>query len=1241
MLDTGPRMRIEPAPLGAPPPIGGAPEKRQRRLGYGRHTYPSLREVLQLKLQQRRTREELVSQGIMPPLKSPAAFHEQRRSLERARTEDYLKRKIRSRPERSELVRMHILEETSAEPSLQAKQLRLKRARLADDLNEKISQRPGPMELIQKNILPVHGSLKQVIIETEFPKVAGESSSFDEDSSDALSPDQPGSRGSPASTVPQPSPLMDTQAQSSTPSPTQSLSLAPPTPEPPAPQQKLTNGAAAPAQSRPTPSLIKQPQGKLGPERPSQRSKKAKDSKPKVKKLKYHQYVPPDQKPEREPPAPLDSSYAKILHQQQLFLQLQIISQQQQHYNYQAILPAPPKPPADQQTSSTVGPSPSRNTPASNPGSSNQGGLSRQGQPPGGGAKHLALPPNLEDLKVAELKQELKLRGLPVSGTKNDLLERLRSYQDQHGGAVPGGAPAGGALKNCHLPQQQQQQLSQAAPNPAPLLGGAAVLHKPGEGGVVVAAFPLVTAAPGPGGGGAAPAVMHFGSTGSTPPVSPTPSDRSLAGMSPDETSCNGDAFGETVSSPLTQLSLHPSPPQALFQVKEENVSGAAPCRFSQPAPGPLDKDQMLQEKDKQIEELTRMLRQKQRLVETLRSQLEQGKRAGDVADTPLRVRVKEEPLELGVSACSGSPWGSFGPPRPPPSPGLPEDAIQVTIKEEPEEEEEMLLPAETLWPRETQERPLQRTPRARQLQHTQQQLQQLQELQHSQQLQQAPAQEMEQSEQLQQAPAQEMEQSEQLQQTPEQQQQQQQQLQQLQEMQLQQSQAQQVSPVFLGQQAPPLQQPLPAPSFPLDFLKAHPPPTLLTDSRGNHFLIALTNHCAEGQPNHSPQGRTPSRITLQRLQSSPTKLPSQSPPQLTASDTQSKQQLQPGLINQPIRKGQRVGLQVLTGGHAQGAVLSFSAPPSLQPFFVGEPAPSAGHAPSPPAQSVLEVCQAPEQHTHFGSVSPVPVSESAKPPLSPLQPSKENGASSQHMDDLFDILIQTGEIPADFKEDADPSPSRLRPNTPPTALAQPHPPSSSSSSSSSAEQLHTPAGPSSSDATPPGLLLLSPPSPPTSPGCSSSSSSSQHALGGDPPPGTGGAPETGVRRAESSAGSGRLEDFLESTTGKPLLGAELDGPLTLIDDLHSQMLSTSSILDHPPSPMDTCELGFATPPQPPSLDFSDPALDSMDWLDLTMGGGGGISGLGGHLSSHTPPSVFSTDFLDSPDLHLHWDSCL
>lgn len=62
-----------------------------------------------------------------------------------------------------------------------------------------------------------------------------------------------------------------------------------------------------------------------------------------VKKLKYHQYIPPDQKADKEPPPQLDSSYAKILQQQQLFLQLQILNQQQQHYNYHTILPAPPK----------------------------------------------------------------------------------------------------------------------------------------------------------------------------------------------------------------------------------------------------------------------------------------------------------------------------------------------------------------------------------------------------------------------------------------------------------------------------------------------------------------------------------------------------------------------------------------------------------------------------------------------------------------------------------------------------------------------------------------------------------------------------------------------------------------------------------------------------------------------------------------------------------------------------------
>lgn len=118
--------------------------------------------------------------------------------------------------------------ETGAEPSLQATQMKLKRARLADNLNEKIAQRPGPMELVEKNIIPVDSTLKQAIIggnlwwcytafgrqewgaaecwravfccctsvgQVNYPKV------LDEDSSDALSPEQPASQESQGSVL--------------------------------------------------------------------------------------------------------------------------------------------------------------------------------------------------------------------------------------------------------------------------------------------------------------------------------------------------------------------------------------------------------------------------------------------------------------------------------------------------------------------------------------------------------------------------------------------------------------------------------------------------------------------------------------------------------------------------------------------------------------------------------------------------------------------------------------------------------------------------------------------------------------------------------------------------------------------------------------------------------------------------------------------------------------------------------
>nr|XP_051690043.1 myocardin-related transcription factor A isoform X3 [Oryctolagus cuniculus] len=924
--------------------------------------------VLQLKLQQRRTREELVSQGIMPPLKSPAAFHEQRRSLERARTEDYLKRKIRSRPERSELVRMHILEETSAEPSLQAKQLKLKRARLADDLNEKIAQRPGPMELVEKNILPVESSLKEAIIvgQVNYPKVA-DSSSFDEDSSDALSPEQPASHDSQGSV---PSPL---EARASEPlpsatsmSPTQVLSQLPvgpdsgetlflgeqpPLPPPPLLPPSLTNGSTAPT-AKPPPTLIKQSQPRSASDRP-QRSKKAKEPKPKVKKLKYHQYVPPDHRRDRGAP-PMDSAYAKILQQQQLFLQLQILNQQQQHYNYQTILPAPPKP-AGETLGNGASP-PVRG--GSSPGAPGPSGLARQNSTPLSG-KPAALPANLDDMKVAELKQELKLRSLPVSGTKTELIERLRAHHDQ--------------------------------PSPAPGLpkapAAASLLSKAGE---VVVAFPAARLSTGPAlvAAGLAPAevvvatvtgsgVVKFGSTGSTPPVSPTPSERSLLSTG-DENSTPGDTFGEMVTSPLTQLTLQASPLQVL--VKEEGPRGAPCCR----SPGARDKDQMLQEKDKQIEELTRMLRQKQQLVELLRLQLEQEKRAQQAAPAPVKQESSFASCQLGCPALG---------PAHPFSPSLaasaadPADA-QVSAPGPPA----VVVKQEAAQPEPEQ----------------------------------APA-----------------------------------------------------SQLLLGPQGPGL-------------LKGAPPPTL---------VLTVTNKNADGPglPTGSPQ--------------------------------------QP--LSQP-------------GSPAPGAPAHMDLERPPQPLF-GTPTPLLKKEPPGYEEAVNQ---------------------------QPKQQVKENGSSSQHMDDLFDILIQSGEISADFKE----PPALAGKEKPPATAACGSPPATQPSPSAELPQAAPPA---------PGSPAL----------------------------------------------PGRLEDFLESSTGLPLLpgGPEGPEPLSLIDDLHSQMLSSSAILDHPPSPMDTSELHFA--PEPSSsagLDLADGHLDSMDWLELS---GGPVLSLA--PLSTAAPSLFSTDFLDGHDLQLHWDSCL
>ncbi|XP_032248103.1 myocardin-related transcription factor B isoform X4 [Phoca vitulina] len=566
----------------------------------------SVSTVLQLRLQQRRTREQLVDQGIMPPLKSPAAFHEQIKSLERARTENFLKHKIRSRPDRSELVRMHILEETFAEPSLQATQMKLKRARLADDLNEKIAQRPGPMELVEKNILPVDSSVKEAIIgvgKEDYPQTQGDFS-FDEDSSDALSPDQPASQESQGSAASPSEPkVSESPSPVTTNTPAQFTSVSPAVPEflkTPTTDQPPTRSTApvvptnTVSSAKPGPALVKQSH----PKNPNDkhRSKKCKDPKPRVKKLKYHQYIPPDQKGEKNEPQ-MDSNYARLLQQQQLFLQLQILSQQQQHYNYQTILPAPLKPLNDKNNNS--GNSALNNT-TPNPPRQNTSAPVRKPGP---------LPSSLDDLKVSELKTELKLRGLPVSGTKPDLIERLKPYQEMNSSGVA----AGGVLA---VPASAIVTSSPDVTVALPVT----TLHNPvtSSGSSFKAEVPPAGTS----------TVAHAETVGSPLPISPSPSEQSSLGtedtlteimtmMSPAQFLC---------SSPLRVTGPDDSPSPTSSTLSSLELDAA-------------EKDRKLQEKEKQIEELKRKLEQEQKLVEVLKMQLEVEKR-GQRQPPPMETQV-------------------------------------------------------------------------------------------------------------------------------------------------------------------------------------------------------------------------------------------------------------------------------------------------------------------------------------------------------------------------------------------------------------------------------------------------------------------------------------------------------------------------------------------------------------------------------------------------------------------------
>ncbi|KAG9481643.1 MEF2-activating motif and SAP domain-containing transcriptional regulator [Eleutherodactylus coqui] len=419
------------------------------------------RSVLQLRMQHRRSQEQMSERNLMPSVnKTHTNFPEQNGTLGQNKPEDFMKCKTQNKLHKVAAMKMPFSEDGAVE----SEELKEKKARLAEDLNEKILHRPGPLELVKKNILPLANGVKSGVKDQIQISSSSDTFSFDDDITSSSS--------SSTSSSPR-----------FAPSPGLSVNLSP-TPTSNAFQLDLPQiievnqpiaGAIVEADPLATnrPVIHHSTQATSGvPKVPakssdigkSQRQKKPKDSKPKVKKLKYHQYIPPDQKADRSPVA-MDAAYSRLLQQQQIFLQLQILNQQQnQTFCVQTVHPLTTSISADQVisfTGTTQAGAPTINL-SSAPGTAMAPVPNSPTNPP---LKPEMLPANLDDLTVSELRQHLRKRGLPVSGTKPALLERLRPYQIPRTKSIPAPIQSAGLLTPViELPLLQSQTTREAIP---------------------------------------------------------------------------------------------------------------------------------------------------------------------------------------------------------------------------------------------------------------------------------------------------------------------------------------------------------------------------------------------------------------------------------------------------------------------------------------------------------------------------------------------------------------------------------------------------------------------------------------------------------------------------------------------------------------------------------------------------------------------------------------------------------
>ena len=288
--------------------------------------------------------------------------------------------------------------DTRVDPSLVDNLGKLERQKIADHLNERLLSRPGPIELIQDRILPVESQIQNAIEQNvNFDNVSPLSRSSD---SSVLSEIETGLNTLNCQSPSSPPPVQD---------PFSSVSLKNYINKSKNEQLRIQNTYQS-TQAPSVPSQISISQ-KENEKLVRQVNKKQRQTKPKVKKLKFHNCQPPDAMFSNNAETNVDDRYKKLLEQQTLYLRLQVMQQnammnalQGNPENIEAVTEEIENVVQKEQIKSL------------------EHSLLLEGK-------------KIDDLRVVDLRAHLKQRGLVQSGPKAKLVERLIAYQE--GRSVP------------------------------------------------------------------------------------------------------------------------------------------------------------------------------------------------------------------------------------------------------------------------------------------------------------------------------------------------------------------------------------------------------------------------------------------------------------------------------------------------------------------------------------------------------------------------------------------------------------------------------------------------------------------------------------------------------------------------------------------------------------------------------------------------------------------------------------